>query len=166
MQPLDFWVAAKELRSKGYDSFIILKWLASELADCQLPAFEHISAVIWGADKFASLLCSSPWFMTEATAQQIRVVGEAFCKLYLQGVHERPLVFKVRPKWHLVLHVCNDAHQRRSHRNPNTDSTWLEEDFMKKVSRVIKRTHKRTSACTALQRYAIAVRQKLATLRR
>ena len=151
----------QELRAKGYDAFAILRWLREELAEVTDPQYDHISAMVWLADSWVTMLCDGEDFISENCAKQIQVLGESFLKLYLQAAHLQPKVWKIRPKWHLVHHLILDAAMRRSHRNPSRDSTWMDEDWMKKVTRVIRRTHRKTSPLTTLQRYLMFLQQKI-----
>ena len=106
------------------------------------------------------MICDGEDWLSADSANQIKIVGEAFFKVYLQAAHEQPQIWKIRPKWHLAHHLVLEAAMRPSHRNPSRDSTWMDEDFMRKVARVIKRKHKKTSALTTLQRYLMFLKQK------
>lgn len=150
-----------ELRSKGADSTIILQWLAEELADVQDPQFANLSALVCLGHMFIWLLCGGPAFCDRQRADQMLTTCEGFMKLYLLMHHQHPAVFKIRPKWHLTWHLGAEASLRPSGRNPSADSTWVDEDYMKKLSRLIRKLHRKTSAHTALSRYLIMIGQKL-----
>ena len=83
----------QELRAKGYDAFAILRWLREELAEVTDPQYDHISAMVWLADSWATMLCDGEDFISETCAKQIQVLGESFLKLYLQAA--QPKVWKM-----------------------------------------------------------------------
>ena len=151
----------KELRAKGYDAYLILKWLSSILRNVEDPKYEVLESLLSCADMFATMLCKGPLFFSMEEARALSIVGEGFLKLYLQCATEAPHVYKLRPKWHMVHHLVLEPLIRPSHRNPASDSTWMDEDFIKRIGRLIRRTHRRTSAFTCLQMYLILLKQKL-----
>lgn len=153
-------VTAKELHAKGYDSYIILEWLSSELEQCADDSFTLMATMVWCAQSFARLLNAGPAFFCDEMAAQVRILGESFCKLYVQHVHLEPKVWKIRPKFHLVVHLALDAQLRKSRRNPAQDSTWGDEDWIKKIARMVRKTHRKTTAKRGLQRYLLLLKQK------
>lgn len=150
----------QELRAKGYDTYIILQWLREELSGGSDARFDTVSSLVWLADTWVAMMCDGEDWLSEDSAHQIKIVGETFFKVYLQAAHMQPQVWKIRPKWHVAHHLVLEAAMRPSHRNPSKDSTWMDEDWMRKVARVIKRTHKKTSPLTTLQRYLMFLKQK------
>lgn len=89
------------------------------------------------------------------------IVGDAFLKMYISLVHSEPDLWRLRPKLHMVWHLVHDAELRPSRRNPLLDSTWQDEDWVKRVARTLKRCHSRSAQKTVLQRYLLALQQKL-----
>jgi len=154
------------LHAKGYDSFVILQWLQAELAEnAPPPSCQTVKSCIWCANAFMEILCRANNFMTEPEVANVEVLGSAFMKLYLFLAHRHPKVWRIRPKFHLVWHVVTDPGLRASRHNTSKDSTWMDEDWVKKIGRNMKRCHKRTVQKTALQRYLVALKNKLKVCR-
>ena len=99
--------------------------------------------------------------MEPCEVNNVAVVGNAFLRTYISLHHDKPKQWRVRPKFHLLWHVINDVTVRKSKRNPALDSTWLDEDWIKKIQRVLKKCHKVTAPKTMLQRYLVALQHKL-----
>lgn len=148
-----------ELQSKGYDTYVCLKWLKQEFTPTAGLEVEY--ALLWFAEAFLQVLTCGEAFLSNEAAEHMKLCGEMYLKLWLWKVHEQPAFFKVRPKLHMVHHIIMEACYRPSHRNCNADSTWMDEDWMKKVARTIRRTHKRTTPLTGIQRYLVHFMQKL-----
>lgn len=152
---------AQELRAKGYDSFLILKWLADLLKQNVPAEFSEVAALVWCADTFVSMLCEGAMFLSEQTAVQVQYCGEAFMKLYLQQVDKQPRVWKLRPKWHMCFHLAVEANSRPSRRNPGADSTWMDEDWIKRVSRIIRKCSKNSAPRNTCHRWLLMFQQTL-----
>ena len=149
-----------EMKSKGYDTFVVLSWLG-EVFNGPLLGFEKIHALVCLANVVMSILAHAELFLTDDQADMVAMLGEAFLKLWMLLSVERPKIFRIRPKMHLLHHIFLEAKSRASKRNVRADSCWMDEDMLKKISRVIRRTHKRTSAKRTLQRYLLLLKQKL-----
>ena len=149
-----------EMKAKGYDCFVVLAWLAAEFpSDRDDLRMEY--ALIWLADSAMQVLSHAGSFLTDLEAEHVRVVGEQFLKVWIAAAHGRPMQFKVRPKFHILHHAFLEASSRPSRRNVWEDGTWMDEDWIKKISWIIKKTHRRTSPRTVLQRYLVFLRQEL-----
>ena len=111
-----------------------------------------------------TILCDAGPFLSKdagGEVDNVQILGNAFLKIYLDLHHDQPKVWRIRPKWHLLWHVVNDPSLRKASRNTSLDSTWLDEDWIKKIQRVMKKCHKVTAPKTLLQRYLVALRSKL-----
>lgn len=62
-------------------------------------------------------------------------------------------LYRVRPKLHSADHICHNL--KVSRENPRYHEVWLEEDFLGKVSKLIKATHGSKNALRAMQRWSI-----------
>ena len=113
------------------------------------------------AASFMGVLGQAENFLSDEQAKHVEVVGEAFLKVWVSQAHLHPAVYRVRPKFHVLHHCVLEAAQRPSRRNVRLDSTWMDEDFMKKVSKIIRRTHRKTSPLTTLQRYLLVLKDEL-----
>ena len=153
---------AEELHAKGYDSFVILQWLRCELDTTPPPqSCRKLSSCVWCADTFMTILCGAEPFLADDEVQNVQTVGNAFLKVFLSLHNDQPHVWRIRPKFHLLWHVVNDPALRPAKRNSSLDSTWLDEDWIKKIQRVLRKCHKVTAPKTLLQRYLVALRSKL-----
>ena len=99
---------------------------------------------------------NSGLLLSEESKEALRVVGGYHNKLLL-SLHIRYkgfccyLLFNVRPKFHMQVHMLETAAQ--TGRNPVVQANWMEEDFVRTVANLAKKTHKRTSHLTTLLRY-------------
>ena len=99
---------------------------------------------------------NSGLLLSEESKEALRVVGGYHNKLLL-SLHIRYkgfccyLLFNVRPKFHTQVHMLETAAQ--TGRNPVVQANWMEEDFVRTVANLAKKTHKRTSHLTTLLRY-------------
>lgn len=117
--------------------------------------------LLWLANSFMTVLNDAGSFLTMEESEHVRVTGELFLKTWIAQAHAHPALYRVRPKFHILHHCLLEAASRSSRRNVREDSTWMDEDFMKKVARILKKTHRRTTARTSLQRYLVFLRGEL-----
>ena len=116
--------------------------------------------ICWTGDYIMSMLHQerkdSGLLLSEESKEALRVVGGYHNKLLL-SLHIRYkgfccyLLFNVRPKFHMQVHMLEAAAQ--TGRNPVVQANWMEEDFVRTVANLAKKTHKRTSHLTTLLRY-------------
>lgn len=149
-----------EMLAKGYDTYLVLRWLKEEF-EGGIRGLEHEYALLWTSDAFLSVLSSGDAFLSAEEAEQVLTCGELFLKIWINRVHADPSTFRVRPKLHLLQHILLEATLRPSRKNCWQDATWMDEDFLKKVGRLVRRTHRRTAPKTGLQRYLVLLRHKL-----
>ena len=147
-----------EIRCKASDSAVILKWLSWVFRNHALPEnLAHIGTVLWAANEWISCIMSSGDYISDAQREHCLVIGDLFLETYLVLASEAyslsRWLWRVRPKFHLLCHVQIYIQQTRSKRNIRTFATWMDEDFIKKVMRIRKSTHVKTSALRTLQRY-------------
>ena len=81
-------------------------------------------------------------FMDQGEVENVVVVGNAFLRCYISLHHDSPQTWRIRPKLHLLWHVINDANLRMAKRNASLDSTWLDEDWIKKIQKICKNVTK------------------------
>ena len=151
-----------ELKCKGFDTFIVVKWLAHEvtLRDC---GDDLLACALWAADSFLRVLHKSGTFLKEAEELHKTHVGNLFLRSYLRlasnALQARQRLWRLRPKFHLLWHV---VHERRASRlNATFTSTWMDEDAMRKWMRITRMTHKRTAAINTLRRFLLGLPAKL-----
>lgn len=150
-----------ELHAKGMDACIILRWLGEMLEERE-PECSKVATAIWLANSFMEVLGGAGPWLDEHQRLHVQIVGLAFQKVYLSLASENRRRWYVRPKFHLLTHVLQMQHS--SGRNPLLDSTWLDEDWIKRVGAMVRRCHKVTAPLTVLQRYLICLHHRLPKL--
>ncbi|CAK9016362.1 Uncharacterized protein SCF082_LOCUS13147 [Durusdinium trenchii] len=154
-----------ELRCKGYDTFVVCKWLSAELTtrDC---GDDLLATVCWSADSFVRVMSKAGMFMTNDEWRHKIHVGHLFLCSYLQlasrALQRGERLWRLRPKFHLLWHVVHE--HRSSQLNPTVNSTWMDEDAMKRWMRITRMTHKRTAAIRTLQRFLLGLPAKLRSI--
>ena len=149
-----------EMKAKGYDVHTLLVWLG-DTWPVNAEGLDAEYTLLYTAASFMGVLGQAENFLSDEQAKHVEVVGEAFLKVWVSQAHLHPAVYRVRPKFHVLHHCVLEAAQRPSRRNVRLDSTWMDEDFMKKVSKIIRRTHRKTSPLTTLQRYLLVLKDEL-----
>lgn len=155
-----------ELRTKGYDTYIIGRWLASEL-EANDPGMPDLCTAVWTSNNCLSVMANSKgYFLTPMEQEQIILLGSLFCDTYLRLAHNSILngnrLWRIRPKYHLVQHLFMVA--KVSRLNMHKYSTWIDEDGNKKFMRINRATHRRTAAIRVLQRWLLGLPQTFAKL--
>mgnify|MGYP001817988002 CR=1 FL=1 len=150
-----------ELRAKGFDSFVILRWLTYEVMQNPVRSQGVLCACLYLADSFMSVVANAPRFMSPAEQEHKVVVGGLFVKLYMtlasEAVASRPQkrLWRVRPKFHLLHHlVLEDAPSRT---NYNCHATWLDEDFLKTIMCIKKKVHRGAATRATLKRWLLGL---------
>lgn len=148
-----------ELKTKGYDTFVVCSWLARLLEenDGGLP---ELATAIWCVDNALTLMAnSSGLFLNAQEYSQLDVVGRIFSDTYLRLAHSAVLTgakdFRTRPKFHAMQHVL--MANRCSRINMHHYSTWMDEDANKKFMKINRTTHRRTAATRVLERWLLGL---------
>ena len=141
-----------EIHCKGYDAFVILRWLVAETQ--QAPRNHSLlCAALWTADSFMSVLTHGGRFLTNEEIQHKCCIGDVFCRIYMtlasRAMTARRFLWRVRPKFHLLQHVLLD----QSCFNVTYMSTWLDEDFLKHAMAIKKKVHRKTATRRTLERW-------------
>jgi len=141
----------------GYDAYVIALWLEDVLSGHH-QKYPEISSMLWLSNRAVSLMYSQEsWFLSQQEKDTLEVLGFAFLKIYMSmavtALQQHKLLWKVRPKVHLLCHVF------RSFRscNPARYSTWLDEDFLRKSGKTLGLTDSRGSHLRFLQRWLMAL---------
>ena len=149
-----------ELRGKGYDTFVILRWLISECKDVKLPgSFDRLLTCMWAADSALSVATNAARFFSDEESQHIRTVGQLFLTCYMKlaadAIQQKRRLYRVRPKLHLLCHMFSDA--TPGSMNFTYNATWLDEDFNKVIVVIKKKTHLRTCTAATLKRWLLGL---------
>ena len=143
-----------------------MTWLTEELQtrDC---GDVDLSTLIWSANVWISMLFRAGMFLSEAEDEQRKVLGllciRTLVKLAHRELQAGRRLWRLRPKMHLVHHMCIDC--RPSRLNPHHLSCWMDEEFIKRAMRVVKAVHKRTATASSLERYLLGLPQRLRAFR-
>ena len=91
----------------------------------------------------------------------VRVLGELYARTYVSlawnAVCNNELVWRVRPKFHIWMEIvlC------RRHINPTLYSTWMDEDWLKKISHTLELTASKSAQHRTLQRWLLAIPEQI-----
>lgn len=97
-----------------------------------------------------------PW-LSDEIAMQMHNMGRTFLLFYqklavtTKNAYPDKRFYKVVPKFHSLLHLC--LFVVKTGRNPRYDHLYMEEDFMKHISKICARCHPSTMDTVALFRY-------------
>ena len=149
-----------ELRSSGYDTYVVLEWLQDLCSrhSSVLPA--DMCTCIWCPSHIMSMLHKADRYLTIDEERNKHYFGHVFLRSYISLAdhflrhHEQ--LFRLRPKLHLLAHVFKCS--RPSRTNPKQYSTWVDEDGLKRLMKLLKMTDARTAPQRLLERYLLAVK--------
>ena len=120
---------------------------------------EELYSLVWLANSWMQVLAAAGPFLSDAERHHVHIVGCAFQRVYIDLASKNRARWYVRPKFHLLTHVVESVVS--TCRNPLLDSAFMDEDWLKQMSRIIRRCHKVTCHQTALQRWLLCIHQKL-----
>eukprot|EP00435_Cladocopium_sp_Y103_P074390 s636_g48.t1 len=143
---------------KGWHVSVILGFLRDFVENLNIDS--DLKMLVWSGDELMSFLHAERQnrglLLTDAGIHQATVLGDFHLKMLLvvsQKFSGFPTyrLFNVRPKFHSMSHVLDFA---STGRNPVTQACWMEEDWIRKVANVAKRTHAKRTKLSTLQRYS------------
>ena len=117
---------------------------------------------LWAASNFYHILDTSDRFLTEAQAKRAYSAGSLYLLCYQKLAHlsvsRGDTLWKIRPKHHYFLHMIKSMYASRW--NPRFHSCYMDEDFIGRIARLNRLTHRLRAQCRTPQRYLkyIAVR--------
>lgn len=145
-----------ELGASGYDAYVVGSWLESVLEPFS-QRYPDIVSLLWVSNRTVSLMYSAGWFLTPGEKQTLETLGGLFNHLYMklasQAVNQHKLLFRVIPKFHLFCHITSS----RRDVNPSKYSTWMDEDFLKKIGKCLGLTSLRTAQKRLLERWLMSI---------
>ena len=148
-----------ELRSSGYDTFVVGKWLCDVASRFSALLPEDLFVALWSSDHILSLLSNGGRYLTDLEQRNKRRFGAVFMRAYVrlanESIRARTRLYRLRPKCHVWHHILKDA--PRSGLNPHVYSTWMDEDMLRKIMKVHKHTFVKTSPLRVLQRYLMGI---------
>ena len=146
---------------KGWHVSVILGFLRDFMENLNVDS--DLKMLVWYGDELMSFLHAERQnrglLLTEAGIHQVTVLGDFHLKMLLVASQKHTgfptyRLFNVRPKFHGMSHILDFA---STGRNPVTQSCWMEEDWVRKVANLAKRTHARKTKLSTLQRYSAGV---------
>ncbi len=147
-----------ELHCKGAQTGIVHRWLQRLAEDDfgNLPAMAGHAQMVRDSGQFLRLCMKGAPFLTEQNALDAFAAGIRFLARYVQANQDaatrQKLRFFIRPKFHLIQHLVMLC-TRPSRRSCHLDATWLDEDMIGKMMKVLQGLHPRTANLRALQRF-------------
>lgn len=151
------------LRDKGARTVVVLEWLAAQLSQNPFGDFLMESAVS-AANVCLMILGTSrkrSAFLTNEERDQVQVVGRFFLlcyyHLYARGPAGNYYLFHIRPKLHLLDHILALPF---GNKNPSVGLCWMDEDFLRKLMAILKRTHVSTSPISTIRQWLLGLKQK------
>ena len=153
-----------ELVAQGSDVHIICTWLEEVLSQ-HAEQYQQFMTMLSAANRALRLLYSAGPFPTRREKDTVRVLGELFAKSFVQlsaeAVQNNALLWRCRPKFH----VLTEFFLMRRSINPVMYSTWMDEDFLRKLSHTLRLTSNRTAQTRILQRWLMAIPEQLHRVR-
>ena len=151
-----------ELCSSGYDSYVVLLWLLDEATKC--PTLPNVlRTCLWAGNHAVSGMCNAGHFLTSLEQNNVREIGLLFVRCYLrlarEALDDGRKLFRVRPKFHMLHHCFRSVFSETSRTNHGAYSTWMDEDALKKLMKVMKLTDKRTVDRRLMQRWLMQLPQ-------
>ena len=144
------------LACSGYDAYIVGRWLERELDGNQ--AFPDIYTMLWASNRALSAMYSAGRFLSQPEKTMIKHYGYLFLNTYVRvaarALSEGKMVYKILPKHHMLAHLWSWDHRCA---NPAFYSTWLDEDFLKKIGHTLELTNQPHAQKRVLQRWLLAL---------
>lgn len=149
-----------ELACSGYDTYVICKWL-----ECILTPFSDVytdfCTLLWSGNHAMSMLYSAGWWLSPPEKATLHTVGNIFMCTYMRlacaSVAGGHFFFRARPKLHLVHHIF----KWRRGVNPSKYSTWMDEDYLKRIGRVLKLVSVLSAQKRILERWLMSIPETL-----
>ncbi|CAE7244739.1 unnamed protein product, partial [Symbiodinium pilosum] len=146
-----------ELKSSGYDTFVVHQWVMNELHTFpeSLPA--DLIACLWASNHFLSIWTNAGRWLSPAEHANVKEAGkiftQAYCALAKKAARDQVRLYKVRPKLHLLHHLA----RQETRKNPHYFATWMDEDGLKKLVKVLKLSDARSAEKRLLQRWLLGL---------
>ena len=152
-----------ELMASGSDTHIVCNWLEETLAPfCNnSPRFSAFCTLLWSGNQCLRTLYAGGWFLDAQEKSTVRVLGGIYAQTYIclawDSVNAHELLFRAKPKLHLYVHIVE--HPRLV--NASFYSTWMDEDYLKKVSKTLGLTSAKSAQTRFLQRWLLTFPENL-----
>ena len=146
-----------EFQGSGSDCNIVASWLESVL-ERHHDRYGDFLTLLWTGNKAMRMLyASNSFFLNDSEKRTFQILGRIFLDTFLrlarEGLDKNEMIFKVRPKFHILCHLVDTPRQVNIARY----ATWLDEDWLKKISHTMKLTSVKTSQTRVLQRWLMSI---------
>ena len=148
------------LLGKGWHCMVVLKFLLYIMDQPRCAAVDaRIKSLLWAADHLVGHLAAcrkdKGLLLEENDITQTLQLSRFFHHVYLDlHVAYRNFpgfkLWNVRPKWHAFQHWAESA---QSGRNPMVNSCFMDEDWLKTIMAISRKTHAKTVQRSTLQRF-------------
>ena len=146
---------------KGYDAYVAGLWLEELLAP--YDEFGDLFTLFWASNKALTTMYAGDWFLTEHERETVQDLGQVFPETYARlardAVQRGEYLFKILPKFHLLCHLWVPSRSV----NQSKYSTWMDEDFLRKISKTLSLTSSRTAQRRVLERWLMSLPEHLQT---
>ena len=146
--------------AKGYDAYIAGMWL-EELLHPYEEEFGDLYVLFWSSNRALSTMYAADLFLSDGQIQTVKDFGQLFLDTYTrlarEAVERGEFLFKILPKLHLLHHVWVPS--RRV--NQSRYSTWMDEDFLRKISKTLSLTSSKTAQRRVLERWLMSLPEHL-----
>ena len=149
---------------KGWHTSVLLGFLEDFFQEEHVQVDPLLHNCVWAANNMIGLLYQSRTenglLMEDQDIKQIQAVGNLFLGTYLQ-LHAKYQGFcgyklwNLRPKTHLWQHLLESCSRIR---NPLVGSCWMDEDWLRGVMAVARKTHAAKTHSSTLKRYCAGLR--------
>ena len=120
-----------------------------------------LKTCMWAGNHALSILCNGGHFLTSQEQNNVQLVGLMFVRCYLllarQALDANRKLYRIRPKFHLLHHCFRSPFATTSRTNHGAYATWMDEDSLKKLMKIMSETDKRTAERRLLQRWLLSL---------
>ena len=155
-------------KAKAADALAVLRFVSSKFQRQAPSAYGGVVASVWALENFVGCLASASIFLEDDERNSAYELGMLYLRSYVslaaQSVLNGDYFFKIRPKFHYLLHVVEDLGAGQI-RNIYFDTTFVDEDFIKVAMTLKKKMHSRTASLNILKRFCVMNRSALDKVR-
>jgi len=148
-----------ELRIKAWNSRLVSAFLAHELCGGPTENDEQalMASLAWALSEFYLVMELGGRFLADAECQRLALAGDSMLQFYhglaKRAAEKKKLVYGLRPKMHMVSHLCMQVLQDK--RNPRFFHCFKDEDMIGKTVKVAAKCHRVTISFRMMQRYML-----------
>ena len=152
------WESKKypEFKGSGSDAHVVSVWLENVLQP-NATQYHDLLTLLWSGNHAMRVFYNGNRFLDMPERETAKLLGKIFVQTYMrlanEAISQHELMFRVKPKTHLFDHLC----ECRVARNPSVYATWMDEDWLKKISKTMKLTNSKTAQKRVLERWLLAI---------